>query len=429
MFEGGLAGGGGSWGRTTRAPSGDWDWVEPTIVGDPNSNSRGPGSRTGGYFFREEMGGSRGSSPFRRDEGRGGEGGRGEGEVSLLAGGGRLGNESEGDRGEEDDEEGDDDDDAGEIGTAVMMRASRGSRRGKPAPLGLGIASSLNSGGERRSPSLPERAAATLNAGLRRISGGRLGSSPEPEDYAYEQVGAPTRTDLDLPPSHEHEMVQRSMRPYWDPYKPSPTTPEFPILAPVISATSSDEPRRPNEAEYYSGNSTSPDRDDVRRANLGLANLTNESRWSEGGSPRTGENDDYDDEDEGDDEAEHESTEMLASSREDAPLANKKPSMIGEGDWLRGRPALVLPPLLRPPSDVSLSQYSQSDAGLPRRTSDQGQWLPPPRFDDRERSRENSGGSVASDLSMGNDKLSVNELFFSGALITSSNVPLLGIGS
>ncbi|GAA6009531.1 hypothetical protein JCM11491_003592 [Sporobolomyces phaffii] len=427
MFEGGLAGGGGSWGtrnrRTTREPSVDWDWVEPRLV-----DSRRAGSRSGGIFTRNEMAeGSRTGTPLSSSRGRGVEGlGRaGEGEASLLAGGGRYAHESpqyddERIRGDDDDEEEYEDDGGGEIGASMMSREGRG--RKQAAALGLGIASSAGSrpGGGRGPTSIPERAAATINAGLRKISGGRLGSSPEPEAYAYAPVQGST-TDLDLP---SQEMVQRPSGPYWDPYKPSPTTPEFPILAPVISATSSDEPSRPNETGDYSGVSTSPDTDDIHRANLGLATLTNGSRWSEGGSPRTDETHSYDDDGEGDDEAELESTEMLASSREDAaPVRRKGPRMIEEGNWLSGRPPPLRPPLLRVPSDLSMSQYSQSDAGPGQSRSDQGLWLATPRFDDGNRSRENSGGSVASDLSLGNDKLSLKDLFFTAPRWTGSRNP------
>lgn len=382
------------------------------------------GSRMGGYFTSSNRSGSnlssRAGTPLSR-----GPGGGPEGQVSLLAGGGRLADESpryDNEGGAIDNYEGEEEEeDEGEIGT-VMMRG-----RAQAAALGLGLASSSRAG-----TSLPERAAATLNAGLRRISGGRLGgdegSSSEGYDYEPVRASAP-----------HHEMVQTTTRPpYWDPYRPSPTTPQFPILAPVISATSSDEPspRAGARGQYGDGSrggefsppsTTSPDCDDIRRANLGLADLTNRSRWSERGSPRTDETNTYDDHDaEGDDEGEQESTEMLASSREDA---TRDAAMQEEGNWFRnGRPKLpsvLLPPLLRPPSDVSLSQYSQSEVGGARpRRSDQGSWLATPsHLDERNRSRENSGGSAASDVSLGSmGSLGGNphdKLFFTGTSIVA----------
>ncbi|GAA5960537.1 hypothetical protein JCM3765_003670 [Sporobolomyces pararoseus] len=457
IFEGGLAGGGGlggSWGaitggvagRRTREASEDWDWVEPRMTA---------GSRMGGYFGSSS---SRAGTPLSR--GTGGEGAGTEGGVSLLAGGGRYAHESP--RNDTQEEEGDEaeDEDEGEIGT-VMMREGK-ERRGKTqaAALGLGIARASSTSPGGRTPSLPERAAATLNAGLRRISGGRLGggagSSPE-SGYEYEPVRAtntPNDDDDDL--EHEQEMIQHARivtrPPYWDPYKPSPTTPQFPILAPVISATSSDEPSpRTRDQEDQTGEysvNTSPDCEDVRRANLGLADLTNGSRWS--GSPRTDETNTFDDHDddgeeqEGDDEADQESTEMLASSREDASGGGgagsygRRPRMVEEeGNWFSGRPRpppVALPPLLRVPSDLSISQYSQSDIGfIQGRRSDQGSsWLATPsRFYERNRSRENSGGSAASEVSMGsfgsvgggNDKLSLKDLFFSAPRWTGARNP------
>lgn len=337
-------------------------------------------------------------------------------EASWLAGGGRLAHESS--RGAEFEEEDEEHADRGEgVGGASMMmtmgrRKSNGSygRRGK-APTGLGIAAMSEGGG----PSLPERAAATFNAGLRQISGGRLGGSPQPEGYAYAAV-QPASNELDLPDSHydadETFSAPPPIRgPYWDPYKPSPTTPQFPILAPSRSNSSSEAQR--NE---YSGNSTSPDTDDVRRANMGLADLTNEGRWSGEASPRT---DGTRGSEQGDDEEDEESTEMLASSREEEgfpPAHRRQDPLTDESKWLDGRPPFLPPPLLRVPSDLSISQYSQSDVGVLQPQPHGGKmWLPAPERASRDRSRENSGGSVASDLSFGgNDKLNLNELFFTG---------------
>ncbi|GAA5905401.1 uncharacterized protein JCM6883_006385 [Sporobolomyces salmoneus] len=423
LFEGGgLAGGGmeegngSSWGERRREDSGDWDWVEPRMVA---------GSRMGGYFTTSSSNGtgsgSRTGTPYSRTGGRGG----GEtGEISLLAGGGRLSRESPRDDGQEDDEE--DEEEDGEIGTVMM----RGKGRAQATALGLGIASSTN----RHGPSLPERAAATLNAGLRRISGGRLGGSPggsSAEGYEYEPAST-------MDPHQEMVEHPTTTRPtYWDPYKPSPTTPQFPILAPVISATSDESSPPQPDGEFSPGtNTTSPDCEDIRRANLGLADLTNDYR----GSPRTDETGTYDDHDEEHEEVDQESTEMLASSREDA--APRTGVMVEEeGNWLRnGRPKLAppvsLPPLLRrPPSDLSISQYSQSDVGgfnnQPQRPSDQGSsaWLAAPaQLNTRSRSRENSGGSVASELSMGSlGSLGGNEanekLFFTAPRWVGSRNP------
>jgi len=375
-----------------------WDWVEPRV------EREGIGSRLGGFFrvATSSREGSRANTPMSMRPER-----RDVGEASWLAGGGRLANEHSREEyvDREEEQEGGED-----VGASMMMtmgrRTSNGSywRRGK-APTGLGIAAmSSNEGG---GPSLPERAAATLNAGLRQISGGRLGGSPRPEGYAYEAV------ELDLPDSYDPDETFQPPPPihgpYWDPYKPSPTTPEFPILAPSRSNSSSDAPRSPE----YSGNSTSPDTDDVRRANMGLANLTNEGRWSGDASPRTDGTRNSEQGDDEDDEEDQESTEMLASSREDQP--RRQVDAINESDWLSGRPPLP-PPLLRVPSDLSLSQYSQSDVGMIQPQAAAGRmWLPAPERASRDRSRENSGGSVASDLSMGgNDKLSLTDLFFTG---------------
>ncbi|GAA5929013.1 uncharacterized protein JCM15063_004022 [Sporobolomyces koalae] len=399
----------------------EWDWIEPRVA-TPGSNS----PRFGGFFHRTISGGSsprgraseRLAAPLAMSEAQttkdeaspmmsmGHQ--RRPPPASLMAGGGRREHEFSTRTGQYDDEEDNENtalqhkrDMTGVPGAAMAIT---GHFRDTPLVSKHRAASGLGVG--NTGPSLPERAAASLNAGLRRISGGRYGNSPESNEYAYEPVRAhQDRDDQDLP-------VQESYEPYWDPYKPSPTTPQFPTLAPTISTVSSIDPRI-EQGDAVQGNTSSPDHEDIRRANLGLADLTNRSGWSVEGSPRTDATG-HDYEEDNSDNVTSGEDESIASSEDGRSFSRSRAPVMEEREWMSGGRSLQLPrpPILRVPSEVSVSQYSQSDVDPARRISDQRKWLSTPRLEGRSRSRETSGGSVRSDLSMGNDKYSVSDLFF-----------------
>ncbi|GAA6062651.1 hypothetical protein JCM10212_003463 [Sporobolomyces blumeae] len=437
-FEG--VSGGGIWGSGGRgggydAANDEWDWVQPR-EGTPQYARSNLSSRLGGFFAppvgmaassRDAR--SRSTTPLRNDSRQAGaemsENRAGGGGPSLLAGRSPR----------------DTDEDPGEVG-ASMLAVGRGGNRWKP-PTGLGVA---GRGGPANEASLPERAAATISAGLRSLSGGKLGGSPRPNsdarDYAYSAVGqhpSDGSPELDLPdtqaPPYAGLVSNWTAPTHWDPYRPSPVTPEFPVLAPSSSTSSGtglgqDDPR---DVTHASEGSTSPD--DVRRANRGLADLAREGGWtsrSAEGSSAAGHDDGCSDADDDENDGQHdepESEEMLASQ---GPYRDPP----DEPSWFRGSnrpdPARLAPtsapPLIRIPSDPSISQYSQSDAGGRvsgggRGASGSGMWLPPPA---QTRARENSGGSVASvatDFSMGKDKLSVADLFFNTPLWTGARNP------
>lgn len=270
----------------------EWDWVRPRVV-DENGGLVGHLNEVERSVGGPMMMGGSPTNQYREQEGG----------ISLIAGGGKK-LEDEGDssnglgcndtisrrrregigRGEERElEEEQDDDEEEDLGTStMMMTALRGQRqrqtsqrrhRNDVGMQGLGIGSG---GGGGEESSLPTRAMESIVKGLRKISGGTIGGSEEGSGYGYSAVAR--REEEGDEYDEERSRFARSQFPTshhrailsndnvvnddndndhrWDPYRPSPITPIFPVLAPSFSSSSSS--TSSSSQPKTSSNSSSP---------------------------------------------------------------------------------------------------------------------------------------------------------------------------